>query len=70
MFFFQVCVEKLLYSCKDIDKVFVLIRDKKDESVAKRMDKIIESPVSNIMYRVIQDGHYEPYRHCSMLLQL
>ncbi|CAH0581580.1 unnamed protein product [Chrysodeixis includens] len=41
----KVCVEKLLYSCKDIDKVFVLVRDKKDESVSKRIDKIIDSPV-------------------------
>ncbi|CAH0581582.1 unnamed protein product [Chrysodeixis includens] len=38
-------LEKLLYSCKDIDKVFVLIRNKRGDDVGKRIEKLLDSSV-------------------------
>ncbi|KAJ8721259.1 hypothetical protein PYW07_002034 [Mythimna separata] len=41
----KVFLEKLLYSCKDIDKVFVLIRDKKGLNAKQRVGEFIEKPL-------------------------
>nr|UEV87812.1 pheromone gland-specific fatty acyl reductase [Maruca vitrata] len=41
----KVFIEKLLYSCKDIDKVFILIRDKKGESTPKRLQQMLNNRI-------------------------
>ncbi|XP_038214721.1 putative fatty acyl-CoA reductase CG5065 [Zerene cesonia] len=38
-------VERLLYNCKDIDKIYVLIRPKKGQDTDKRLKKIFDVPI-------------------------
>lgn len=39
-------IEKLLRSCKDIDKIYILIRPKKGLSVYDRVKKMLNNKVS------------------------
>ncbi|XP_050561979.1 putative fatty acyl-CoA reductase CG5065 [Spodoptera frugiperda] len=43
----KVFIEKLLYSCPDIDKIYMLIREKKGQSIRERMTKIVADPLFN-----------------------
>ncbi len=43
VFFLKVLVEKLLRYCDGIDKIYILIRAKKDYSVEERFKKFLES---------------------------
>lgn len=43
----KVLLEKLLYSCSDLDKIYVLMRSKKSRSVETRLDEIFKLPVRN-----------------------
>lgn len=45
----KVLVEKLLRSCPDIDKIFLLMRPKKGKTVEERLKEILQLPVSNAM---------------------
>ncbi|XP_045495307.1 putative fatty acyl-CoA reductase CG5065 [Colias croceus] len=38
-------VERLLYNCKDIDKIYILIRPKKGQDPGKRLQKIFDVPI-------------------------
>lgn len=42
----QAYIEKLLRGCEDIDKVFILIRQKKGEPIEARVSQMIKNPVS------------------------
>ncbi|XP_014484801.1 PREDICTED: putative fatty acyl-CoA reductase CG5065 [Dinoponera quadriceps] len=42
----KILIEKLLRSCPDVSKIYVMVRSKKDKSAATRLDEIFESPVS------------------------
>lgn len=42
----KVLIEKLLYSCSDINKIYVLIRPKRGRSPETRMDEVFKLPVS------------------------
>lgn len=44
-FYGQALLEKLLRSCSDIDKIFLLIRDKKGKASSQRFDEITNSKV-------------------------
>jgi len=41
----KVLLEKLLYCCSEIDKIYILIRDKKGHSSDTRLNDIFDSPV-------------------------
>uniref|UniRef100_A0A2A4J0C7 Fatty acyl-CoA reductase n=1 Tax=Heliothis virescens TaxID=7102 RepID=A0A2A4J0C7_HELVI len=41
----KVFLEKLLYSCKDIDTIYVLIRDKKGKTAKERIDEFVSKPI-------------------------
>ncbi|XP_041988164.1 putative fatty acyl-CoA reductase CG5065 [Aricia agestis] len=41
----KVLIEKLLYSCDGINKVYVLMRDNRNASAQQRLDKIFQLPV-------------------------
>nr|AII21950.1 fatty-acyl reductase 2 [Sesamia inferens] len=43
----KVFIEKLLYSCPDIAKVFMLIREKKGLSISERMNQFLDDPLFN-----------------------
>ena len=38
-------IEKLMRSCSEVDKIYVLMRAKKNHSVAERLEKTLTSPV-------------------------
>uniref|UniRef100_A0A2A4J529 Fatty acyl-CoA reductase n=1 Tax=Heliothis virescens TaxID=7102 RepID=A0A2A4J529_HELVI len=38
----KVFLEKLLYSCKDIDTIYVLVRDKKGKNAKQRIEEILD----------------------------
>lgn len=38
-------VEKLLRSCQDVKKIYILIRIKNGETINKRIDELISNPV-------------------------
>ncbi|XP_075974428.1 putative fatty acyl-CoA reductase CG5065 [Anticarsia gemmatalis] len=41
----KVFIEKLIYSCKDIGTIFVLVRDKKGTAIEERVEEIINKPL-------------------------
>ncbi|KAH9635409.1 hypothetical protein HF086_006649, partial [Spodoptera exigua] len=41
----MVYIEKLLYSCKEIDKIYLLVREKKNESINKRIENLLDNPL-------------------------
>ncbi|XP_052748773.1 putative fatty acyl-CoA reductase CG5065 isoform X2 [Galleria mellonella] len=41
----KVLIEKLLYSCKDIDKIYILVRNKNNIEVNKRMNQMLNNPL-------------------------
>ncbi|XP_025261956.1 putative fatty acyl-CoA reductase CG5065 isoform X2 [Camponotus floridanus] len=41
----KVLIEKLLYSCSDLDKIYILIRAKKDRSCNNRLEDIFKLPL-------------------------
>jgi len=43
----KVLLEKLLYCCSDLDKIYVLMRSKKGRSVETRLDEMFKLPVRN-----------------------
>lgn len=46
----KVLIEKLLYSCSDINKIYVLIRPKRGRSPETRMDEVFKLPVSILSF--------------------
>lgn len=42
----KVLIEKLLFSCGDVDTLYVLMRPKRGKSVQERLDNIFATPVS------------------------
>lgn len=42
----KVLIEKLLYSCSDLNKIFVLIRPKRGRTPEIRVDEMFKLPVS------------------------
>ncbi|KAK4877896.1 hypothetical protein RN001_010402 [Aquatica leii] len=47
----KLLVEKLLRTCPDIEKVYVLIREKKGKSIEKRLEESLENPVFDVIKR-------------------
>lgn len=43
---FKVLLEKLLYNCSDLKKIFLLIRDKKGKTTNERVRDFLSLPVS------------------------
>jgi len=54
----KVLIEKLLYSCRDVHQVFILIRPKRQRSVDARMDDMFKSP----MFHRIRDECPEMFK--------
>ncbi|XP_032668415.1 putative fatty acyl-CoA reductase CG5065 [Odontomachus brunneus] len=51
----KVLLEKLLYSCSDLDKIYFLVRPKKGRSIELRLDDMFKLP---IFHRIHQEkGH-------------
>lgn len=48
----KVLVEKLLYSCPEVNKIYILIRPKRGRSVLERLDKFCAAPVFECTGRV------------------
>lgn len=44
----KVLLEKLLYDCSDVDKIYILIRPKKGLSIELRMDNMWKLPVRHL----------------------
>lgn len=42
----KVLIEKLLYSCPDINRIFILLRPKKGKSTAERLEQLTKYPVN------------------------
>ena len=42
----KVLIEKLLYSCSDLDKIYILLRPKRGRSPEIRVDEMFKLPVS------------------------
>lgn len=49
-FFDQVLVEKLLRSCPGIKNIYLLMRPKRGQEVAVRLNELLNSPVSTSFY--------------------
>lgn len=49
----KILIEKLLRSCPDINKIFILIREKKEKNVDERKKKLLEDSVSIVFERTI-----------------
>ncbi|CAH2108619.1 unnamed protein product [Euphydryas editha] len=45
LFSFQVLLEKLLYSCPKLDKVYILVREKKGVNIDQRIRSMIDQPL-------------------------
>lgn len=43
----KVLIEKLLYSCSDLNKIYVLVRPKRGHTPEIRIDEMFKLPVSN-----------------------
>jgi FlaA1/EpsC-like NDP-sugar epimerase len=43
-------LEKLLRSCADVGKIYLLIRPKKNEDISTRLKKIFDDPVRKITF--------------------
>lgn len=43
----KVLLEKLLYCCSDLNKIYVLMRPKRGRSVESRLDDMFKLPVRN-----------------------
>ncbi|XP_072938547.1 putative fatty acyl-CoA reductase CG5065 [Epargyreus clarus] len=41
----RLMIERLLFTCKDIEKVYVLIREKKNASIHQRLEEILSNPI-------------------------
>ncbi|XP_045447489.1 putative fatty acyl-CoA reductase CG5065 [Melitaea cinxia] len=41
----KVLLQKLLYSCPNLDKVYILVRDKKDVNIQERLRSVLENPL-------------------------
>lgn len=44
---FQILVEKLLRSCTEIEQIYILMRPKRGQEVAARLDDLLNSAVSD-----------------------
>lgn len=51
----KVLVEKLLYSCSELDRIYLLLRTKKNVKSEDRLQDIYSSPVSFILSYKIED---------------
>lgn len=47
----KVLIEKLLFSCSELDKIYVLIRSKRGRAPNIRLDEMFQLPVSVICHR-------------------
>ncbi len=56
-FFLKVLVEKLLRFCDGIDKIYILIRRKKGQSVEERCEKLLESKLFSFEIDIKKVGH-------------
>lgn len=66
-FLFQVLLQKLLYSCPNLDKVYILIREKKDVNIQERLRSVLENPVG---YNFLINFYIHIYLSHSTLLNL
>lgn len=41
----KVLIEKLLYSCSELEEIFILMRPKRDKSIDDRLDEMFKLPV-------------------------
>ncbi|XP_053699455.1 putative fatty acyl-CoA reductase CG5065 [Sabethes cyaneus] len=47
----KVLIEKLLRSCQDVNRIFVLLRGKKDKSVAERFKEMLQLPLFDVLHK-------------------
>lgn len=52
-FGFQVFIEKLLYSCPEIETIYMLIREKKGLSIRERIKRFVDDQVRTKFTRSI-----------------
>jgi len=43
----KVLLEKLLFSCSNLNKIYILIRNKKGRNIEARLDEMFKLPVRN-----------------------
>lgn len=55
----KVLLEKLLYSCTDLDRIYLLMRPKKGVKPEKRLAALYSSPVSNRI--VVMDDFFREF---------
>ncbi|KAG6458446.1 hypothetical protein O3G_MSEX010869 [Manduca sexta] len=55
-------IEKLLYSCRNIDNIYVLLRDKKGERACDRVKQIINSTVAVVFHLAATVNFNEPLK--------
>lgn len=46
----KVLLEKLLYSCSDLNQIMILIRPKRGKSAAQRLQDFVALPVSYLIF--------------------
>ena len=46
----KVLIEKLLRTCYDLDKIYVLIRSKKGHSASHRLNELLNCPVLTVLF--------------------
>jgi len=59
----KVLLEKLLYCCSDLDKIYIVMRSKKGRNIETRLDEMFKLPVRNhakimlssCLVKIIQD---------------
>ena len=53
LIYLQVLVEKLLRSCPDIKNIYLLIRPKRGQEVAARLNELLNAPVRKLALRLL-----------------
>ncbi|XP_030747448.1 fatty acyl-CoA reductase wat-like isoform X2 [Sitophilus oryzae] len=51
----KLAMEKLLWTCNDVNKIFVLIRNKKDKSPEDRLEELLNEPIFERLNRTSPD---------------
>lgn len=50
----KVLLWKLLNSCSSVDTIYVLIRSKRGQDIQTRLENLLEAPVSNFFFSLIE----------------
>ncbi|KAH9644081.1 hypothetical protein HF086_015411 [Spodoptera exigua] len=58
----KVFLEKLLYSCKDVETVYILIREKKGKTPQQRVEDLFNKPVSVVFHVAANVQFYKEFK--------